>query len=183
MKTPPDTTMIITVSVCPRCGTIGKSGKMSCCGRGGAWFKHCGGAVNTKRQHTWYEGIQACKTRTQSKTAIAQKLNGAQQKDKGSSDDTDMANSQVVIATTNTFAFTSANTSPRSMLDTKSIVTATYTLNNLLTTTPAHILMRNTPRFHVNQVSSANNPSAIASLTIRECVDLLPIILLSMSTF
>ena len=31
------TTTIIS-SVCPKCGIIAKSGKISCCGRGGSWF-------------------------------------------------------------------------------------------------------------------------------------------------
>merc|ERR1719201_3088543 len=45
-------------SVCPTCGTIGKSGKSSCCGRGGSWFRNCGSVENAKLVHTWYEGIQ-----------------------------------------------------------------------------------------------------------------------------
>merc|ERR1712032_1389933 len=48
--------------VCRKCVTIKKSGKMSCCGRGGSWFKKCGSAAAGNRQieHTWYEGIRAC---------------------------------------------------------------------------------------------------------------------------
>ena len=46
---------------CVRCGTIKKSGKHSCCARGGAWFKECGDAGDTKFDHTWAEGVQACK--------------------------------------------------------------------------------------------------------------------------
>ena len=48
-------------SDCPKCGTSKKSGKHSCCARGGAWFKRCGDAGNARFQHTWAEGIQACK--------------------------------------------------------------------------------------------------------------------------
>ena len=48
-------------SVCPNCGITKKTGKRSCCGRGGAWFKNCGDARNTLFDHTWSEGIQACK--------------------------------------------------------------------------------------------------------------------------
>ena len=55
------------VSVCPKCGIIGRSGKSSCCGRGGSWFGNCGSADNTKVEHRWYEGLEACKTRTQLK--------------------------------------------------------------------------------------------------------------------
>ena len=45
---------------CDECGTIKKSGKRSCCARGGAWFKNCGDVGGTKFDHTWVEGIQAC---------------------------------------------------------------------------------------------------------------------------
>ena len=47
--------------VCPKCGSIKKSGKLSCCARGGAWFKNCGDAGDTSVDHTWVEGIRACK--------------------------------------------------------------------------------------------------------------------------
>ena len=46
---------------CPKCGSTKKSGKHSCCGRGGAWFKNCGDAGNSKFGHTWAEGIQTCR--------------------------------------------------------------------------------------------------------------------------
>ena len=48
-------------SGCPTCSTIKKSGKLSCCARGGAWFKNCGDVGDTTFDHTWAEGIQACK--------------------------------------------------------------------------------------------------------------------------
>ena len=51
---------------CVRCGTIRKSGKRSCCARGGAWFSNCGNAGSTKFDHTWSEGIQACRSFTSS---------------------------------------------------------------------------------------------------------------------
>ena len=47
--------------VCPKCGTTKKSGKLSCCARDGAWFKNCGDAGDKKFDHTWVEGIEACK--------------------------------------------------------------------------------------------------------------------------
>ena len=119
-------TAAVTVSVCSRCGTTVKSGKMSCCGRGGSWFKNCGGVGNMKYHHTWYEGIQACKTRSQSKTVIGNQQNGAQQEDTGSSEGAGMTNYRAVIAATETFVFTSANTSTP-MPDTISIVMSTRT--------------------------------------------------------
>ena len=45
---------------CPKCGTVRKSGKLSCCARGGAWFEKCGGAGHSNFDHTWVEGVQAC---------------------------------------------------------------------------------------------------------------------------
>ena len=46
---------------CSKCGTAKKSGERSCCARGGTWFKNCGDAGNAKFDHTWAEGIRACK--------------------------------------------------------------------------------------------------------------------------
>merc|ERR1711907_873784 len=50
---------------CPKCGKFKKSGKKSCCGRGGSWYKNCGTSDNKKSKkfdHTWFEGIQVCKS-------------------------------------------------------------------------------------------------------------------------
>ena len=46
--------------VCPQCGTIKKTGKLSCCARGGSWFNNCGDAGDSNIAHTWGEGVQAC---------------------------------------------------------------------------------------------------------------------------
>ena len=43
------------------CATLKKSGKRSCCGPGGAWFKNCGNPGDPKFGHTWFEGLEACK--------------------------------------------------------------------------------------------------------------------------
>ena len=94
--------------MCPKCGSIKKSGKRSCCGRGGSWFRNCGSAGNAKLDHTWYEGIQVCKARTQSKRASGQQSNAAQQlKPMNASE---VANSKTVIRPVKTFVFTSSNT-------------------------------------------------------------------------
>ena len=45
---------------CPKCGKGKKSGKLSCCARGGAWFQKCGDGDDSNFDHTWMEGIQAC---------------------------------------------------------------------------------------------------------------------------
>ena len=47
--------------ICPECGTNKKSGRLSCCARGGAWFKQCGDAGESQFAHTWTQGIQACR--------------------------------------------------------------------------------------------------------------------------
>merc|ERR1712224_883756 len=70
----PATTESISSTSCTKCGKIKKSGKNSCCGRGGSWFKDCGSGGNSKFGHTWSEGIRACKTLAQSsKTGIDQR--------------------------------------------------------------------------------------------------------------
>ena len=48
---------------CPKCGTTKTSGRLSCCARGGAWFKNCGDVGDAKFSHSWIEGIQACKSK------------------------------------------------------------------------------------------------------------------------
>ena len=88
-----------------------KSGKISCCGRGGSWFKNCGGTRNAKLGHTWYEGILACKARAQSKPAIGQQLNVAQEKGTDPANDADTMNSKAVITTAKTISFTPTNMS------------------------------------------------------------------------
>ena len=49
---------------CSKCGIFKQSGKLSCCARGGAWFKNCGNAGDAHFDHTWFEGIQACKSKS-----------------------------------------------------------------------------------------------------------------------
>ena len=53
--------MTSSASECPRCGVAKKSGRQSCCFRGGAWFKNCGDENDKKFNHTWTEGAQACR--------------------------------------------------------------------------------------------------------------------------
>ena len=53
--------MTRTAPVCPKCAAIKKSGKLSCCAPGGAWFNNCGTSGNSNTDHTWVEGMQACK--------------------------------------------------------------------------------------------------------------------------
>ena len=95
--TPTDMTPSIVTSptpispVCPKCGTNEKSGKRSCCVRGGAWFSNCGDPGDSEFDHTWNEGRQACQGEAQghavmirNETTIAQQRDTTRQ-DKGPS--------------------------------------------------------------------------------------------------
>ena len=46
---------------CAKCGTFKKSGRVSCCAPGGAWYKHCGGSGNSNAEYMWFEGVETCK--------------------------------------------------------------------------------------------------------------------------
>ena len=102
--------MISPISpVCLTCGTMKKSGKLSCCGRGGSWFGSCGVAGNTKLQHTWHEGIQACETR-QHKTGMEQQGDALHQNsNKYYNDDGGAINSKAVIMDVQILVFTSTS--------------------------------------------------------------------------
>ena len=160
-NTPAETTTTITVSVCLRCGTIGKSDKMSCCGRGGSWFKHCGGAGNTNLHHTWYEGVQACKSRSQSKTVIGHQLHVTSQKDMDSSQGADMSNNKAVIE-----AHSKTNTSTL-ISDTELIVTSTYTSDTSSINTSPRTLIMNISS-NALMTSSTRTPIS-TSITAQGC--------------
>ena len=64
-------TLGITSSIkmtCPKCGMFKKSGRVSCCAPGGAWYKNCGGASNRNADHMWFEGVEACKRKSKTNT-------------------------------------------------------------------------------------------------------------------
>ena len=48
-------------SVCTKCGTSKQTSKPSCCSYGGSWYNNCGDAGDSNFDHTWTEGVQACK--------------------------------------------------------------------------------------------------------------------------
>ena len=52
------------VARCPKCGKLKKSGKPNCCAPGGAWFNKCGSSGDSKFDHTWAEGNDACKKKS-----------------------------------------------------------------------------------------------------------------------
>ena len=51
---------------CPKCGSFAKSGRASCCAPGGAWYKNCGGVGSGDVEHSWSEGVEACKCKFES---------------------------------------------------------------------------------------------------------------------
>ena len=59
------TSMTATTITCPKCGSFAKSGRVSCCAHGGAWYKNCGGAANKHADHRWFEGVEACKGKSE----------------------------------------------------------------------------------------------------------------------
>ena len=61
VSTPSITSAIDRKITCPRCGTFRKSGRVSCCAPGGAWFKNCGGLGSEHVDYRWSEGVDACK--------------------------------------------------------------------------------------------------------------------------
>ena len=61
ISTPAISPIIASTSMCPKCGTFVKSGRVSCCAPGGAWYENCGGAGNRNVDHTLLEGTNACK--------------------------------------------------------------------------------------------------------------------------
>ena len=61
------TSTIDRTITCPKCATFQRSGRVSCCAPGGAWFKNCGGFSNKNVDHKWSEGVDACKRKFNAK--------------------------------------------------------------------------------------------------------------------
>ena len=126
-------------SLCPKCGTIRKSRKNSCCGRGGSWFRNCGrGGSNTKLDHTWYEGIQACKTTpSQFREASGRQSNAAQRLN--SSNGVPMGDFNTVIAA-KVFTPMTANTSIPIPVKTSIITPTNASMNKPTSTEPSKVI-------------------------------------------
>ena len=155
------TTVATIGAVCSKCGAMKKSGKSSCCGRGGSWFKTCGSAGNSNFDHTWYEGIQACKGRAQSNRAIGQQLNAAQQNNTNTTDDAGMINTfastQTKISTPMSSAMpiiVPAYTSVNASINTS---TSTSTDTSMLMTVPFHSSASTSPVHHTS-TTNYNRP-------------------------
>ena len=61
VRTPITNSVGSSAFTCPKCGTFLKSGRISCCAPGGAWYKDCGGVANKNVDHSWTDGMEACK--------------------------------------------------------------------------------------------------------------------------
>ena len=103
-----EATAMTIISTCPKCGIIKRSGKMSCCGHGGSWFGNCGSVDDTKFDHTWHEGLQACKVRAHSKTIVGHQITSGQKRSNDSFDADGDVNSEAVMMGSREFAFISA---------------------------------------------------------------------------
>ena len=99
-----------TIPACSKCGIIKKSGKSSCCSRGGSWFGKCGSAGDSNHEHTWSEGILACKEWARSNVASVEESKAAQEL--GLSD-----------------VFTSSNTSAKVPINTSITKASVYATN------------------------------------------------------
>ena len=64
ISTPFTSPRIADTLACPKCDTFEKSGRVSCCAPGGAWYNSCGGAGNKNVKHRWFEGLDACKRKS-----------------------------------------------------------------------------------------------------------------------
>ena len=144
--------MIKTISLfCPKCGIIKKSGKRSCCGRGGSWFGNCGAAGKVKLSHKWSDGLEACITRSRSKKVVSngQQPHAAPKESNHSYKHTDWAKSQVVI-TRKTFTSELVSTSDQ-RLATESVLTPTT--------------MRISPSIHTTIITSTHTVISTALST------------------
>ena len=188
--------------VCPECGTIKKSGKLSCCGRGGSWYGNCGSAGNMNLGHTWQEGIRVCKDRH----VQAVVLHTLQSKQNASSDDANVALASITV---DAFAFIPATTltslpltTPMAVIANKPITTSAQTSvsydtgrpmpqavtetihtpvsmsTSTTTIPPANLTMIKWVRSALTDISmtTSSQTSASTSVTAQECEKLLHVV-------
>ena len=124
-------------SVCPKCVLIKKSGMSSCCGRGGSWFGNCGGAGDTKFDHTWDQGLQACQVHTRAKIVIDKQLRNPQYQSNVSDDAVAHSSFHPVVTVAKRLAFTSVpalGAQPIATPGKSSIAHATATMDSKMVT-------------------------------------------------
>ena len=177
-------------SVCSKCGTVKKSGKLSCCARGGAWFGKCGSADHVKHGHAWHEGIETCKAR-QSETVVDQELPASQAKRNSSSDNANDIDSEGYVTTTHKLASTPAKMSTAATVNASTSIVAldcTYAVYDPGTTTsttmkqirvselspkPIIYLVNETVNLPANKASSHPTDIITSHRTIQTIINLM----------
>ena len=119
---------------------IKKSGKLSCCGSDGFWFGNCGSAGDKKHDHSWHEGLQACKAQSQSNLVIGQQLNSIHQHTNAFSNGAVDANSRAVITGVTPNASLSAVALGQAPSLTPTQITANTSASNGVTLTNSSVL-------------------------------------------
>ena len=158
------------ISVCSKCATIGRSGKSSCCGRGGSWFGNCGNAGDTTVEHRWYEGLQVCRTGSGQESIVAEEMN--------SSDGVGNETSEAVILATTKFEVNSTDTStPIPFINHPMIPAANASIDVPITTLTSSVVpMSVTTAVSTTIISTSANATTASNTSIvsTESTDAIP---------
>ena len=162
--------------VCLTCGIITKSGKLSCCARGGSWFGKCGATGNAQVQHTWSEGIQVCKARQPNAVMGQQRNDNIEQTGNNSPNDSGD------VITFHTTATTIMNTSVK-LSERKSVISAANLPSDIpatgLSIPPVDSIdsvFERAPSAEASRDTAKFQTSASASIFVREREDLLSVL-------
>ena len=166
-------------SVCLKCGAIKKTGKLSCCARGGSWYGNCGATGNANRAHTWFQGMQACQA------VMGQPKKDAGQKDDDSSNDARIVvNSKVVIVTAQLLATKPANvpmpgikpitTYPNMSIETSSITSTRVSIDTSVLNADRTRMMHDTMTTTFKAIAAANSTIIHTSLNISTPMPTVP---------
>ena len=143
------TTAATTIAVCPVCGAMKRSQKLSCCARGGSWYGKCGSAGDENGEHTWHEGIQACKAR-QSQVVMAQQQHAVRRGGTNAYSD----------------AGTVVSSEPEALTDHMHVSTVASTaLSDTTSTTVANTSLRTTTRVSIGAPVLLNDPGYTSDRT------------------
>ena len=157
--TPLDVVETPTIRVCSECGSIGKSGTRSCCGRGGSWFGSCGSAGDTKLDHTWYEGIRVCNEK-QFQAVASQQRYVSQAKANTSSDDSSarMVSKAVIVPEYIFISMSAHKSKPLTVVSSLTLPVNTIVANDTKTTASKLIDMTTTASIHTSLGMLAPKP-------------------------
>ena len=160
MPTSPVTTTSAS-SVCLKCGTVMKSGKSSCCGRGGSWFGRCTSARDANLTHTWYDGVRVC-TAQRSQQVIQQRLQASLRRSDVSSDDDNMGtNSETVIADAR-MSISTLDNNPKRLSG--SVVTTVFSRTPIMISARTS-LVHNTGATNAKAITTTNTNTIIATIS------------------